>query len=71
MNVHRPDRAGRRVVTPQRDGQALGADRLVRVQQEDREDRARLGPAHHDDACVPAHLERSQNRELHRHPPRR
>ena len=69
VDLHGLDRPGRRVRAPQRERQPLGADRLVRIQEKDGEDRSRLGSTERDRAVGAADLQRSQDVELHR--PRR
>ena len=59
------DRAGRHVLAPQRDREALGADRLIGVQRQHRQHRARLGAAERHRTAVGAHLERTEDPELH------
>ena len=66
VNVHRLDRAGRRVLAPQRHREPIGADRLVGMQQQGRQDDARLDSVQRDRTGLAAHLERPEYLELHR-----
>ena len=64
--LHPLPRAGRRVLAPQRERQLLGADRLVGVQDEHGQQRARLDAAERHRMVFGTHLERTEDRELHR-----
>jgi hypothetical protein len=59
-------RAGRRVLAPQRQREAVGAHRLVRMQEQHREHRARPDAAQRHDTGRVGHLERSEDPEVHR-----
>jgi hypothetical protein len=58
------DRRGRRLA-PELVDQPLGRDHLVRVQEQDGEQRARLDAAERQHAAVGTDLERPEDRELH------
>ena len=58
------DRAGRHVLAPQRDREALRAHGLIGVQGEHREHGARSGAAERHRTAVGAHLERTEDPEL-------
>ena len=53
------------VVAPELVDQAVGGDDLVRVQQQDRQQRALLDPAERERAIVLGHLERAKEPEFH------
>ena len=59
-------RAGRRLLAPQRQRQAIGAHRLVGMQEQHREQRARPDAAQRHDTGRVGHLERSEDPEVHR-----
>src|SRR5215218_621076 len=58
------DRAGRRVLAPQRDRQTLSTHWVVGVQREHRDNRARSGAAELDLTAVGAYLERPEEPEF-------
>jgi hypothetical protein len=70
VDLHRPRRVRRRRLPPQPQRQPLGADRLIGVQQQHRQHRARLDRAQRHRAGLAMHLKRSEDPELH-HPSRR
>jgi hypothetical protein len=59
------DGARRRLLAPQRERELLAAHGAVRVQQQHRQHRARLGAAERRRTVAGAHLERAQDPELH------
>jgi hypothetical protein len=65
VHLHGLGRRGRRVLAPQRERDALGAHRLARAQEQQREQPARLRAAERQRAAVVAHLERAEDGELH------
>ena len=65
LHVEHPRRGRRRLLAPQRVGDPLGRQRLVRVQQQEREQRAPPVPAQRDRAATSQDLERAQDAELH------
>jgi hypothetical protein len=65
VHAHGLDRLGRGILAPQRHGEALGAHRLVGVQEQHRQQRPALLAAQPDGAAVAEHFERTENPELH------
>ena len=65
MHLHGLDRSRRDILAPQRDRQPRHTHRLIRVQQQNRKHRARLGARDRHRTTVGAHLKRTQNPELH------
>ena len=65
VHVHGPGGTARGLAAPQRDREPVGAHRLVRMQQEDREHGARLTARHVDRAVVAVHLKWAEDSEVH------
>jgi hypothetical protein len=65
VHLHRPRRAGRRVLTPQRHRQALRAHRLVRVQQQHGQHRARLETFQPHRTALAAYFKRPEYLKVH------
>ena len=65
VDVDRPGRAGRGLFAPQRDGEPFGAHRLVRMEQQNRENGAWLPARHIDGAEVVPYFQRSKDPEVH------
>ena len=66
IDLHPLPRAGRCVLPPQHERQPLGAHRLVGVEDEHGQQRARLDAAERHRVVIGTHLERTEDRELHR-----
>ena len=62
-------RRGRRPAGPELLDQAVARDRLVRAEEQDREQGTRLCRVQRDDAALGDHLERPEDTELHGRPP--
>jgi len=65
MDLHGLDRAARRVLAPERKRKALSAHRLVGVQQQHREHRARLDATQRDNAVAATGLKRTEDQKPH------
>ena len=65
VHLQRLGRAGGRMLPPQRVDQAVRGERLVGVEQQQREQRARLGPRKREAAAVVEDLERAEDAEVH------
>ena len=70
VGLQRADGLGWRLLAPQLVNQPVETHDTVRGHQQDRQDRALLGPTQHQRSLVGKHLERSKDLELQRPPPR-